>query len=142
MKPQPWIRLRPTMTAMFATAMLVVGGGQVAATTLAANRHTHLFPRDTDMTQRSRDEGQGPAGIDQQLVRRWAELFAHVLAEFRADHRDATAAIEGDYSTRRIRVLRSTGDDRWVDRTLSEEELRTTDLRALAKRLYAESIRR
>lgn len=142
MTPRPWIRLRPTMTAMFATAMLVIGGGQVAATTLAANRHALLFTRDTDMTQRARDEGQAPAGIDQQLVRRWAELFAYVLAEFRADHRDATAAIEGDYSTRRIRVLRSTGDDRWVDRTLTEQELRTTDLRALAKRLYAESIRR
>jgi hypothetical protein len=129
-------------SAMFASAMFVVGGGQVAATTLVANRHTLLFTRDTDMTQRSRDEGQAPAGIDQQLVRRWAELFAYVLAEFRADRRDATAAIEGDYSTRRIRVLRSTGDDRWVDRTLTEQELRTTDLRALAKRLYAESIRR
>jgi hypothetical protein len=94
------------------------------------------------MTQRSCDEGQAPAGIDQQLARRWAELFAHVLAEFRADRRDATAAIEGDYSTRRIRVLRSTGDDRWVDRTLTKQELRTTDLRAVAKRLYAESVRR
>jgi hypothetical protein len=79
--------------------------------------------------------------VDETLVKRWAELFSYVIAEFRASDRDLTAAIEGDYSTRRIRIQHATDKDRWVDSTLTEKELRTADLRALAKRLYAVSTR-
>jgi hypothetical protein len=101
-----------------------------------------LQPNGADMSSQSDDSRQAPSGIDQKLVRRWAELFSYVIQEFRAHDRDATAAIEGDYATRRIRILRSIGNDRWVDRTLTRQELETTDLRALAKRLYAESVPR
>jgi hypothetical protein len=79
--------------------------------------------------------------VDETLVKRWAELFSYVIAEFRAADRDLTAAIEGDYSTRRIRIQHASDKDRWVDRTLTEKELRTADLRALAKQLYAVSTR-
>ena len=76
--------------------------------------------------------------IDRELVKRWAELFSYVITEFREDHRDATAAIEADYSTLYVRIhkLQGTEND-WVSRRLTVDELRTTDLRALAKRLYA-----
>jgi hypothetical protein len=76
---------------------------------------------------------------DQALAKRWAELFAAVIVEFQADHRDMTANIEGDFSTRQIRVRRTTGTDAWVSKTLTRQELATGDLRALAKRLYAQS---
>ena len=78
---------------------------------------------------------------DQALVRRWSELFAAVLGEFRADHRDPTANIEGDFTTREIRIRRTAGTDAWVGRTLTKQDLATVDVRALAKKLYEESKR-
>ena len=85
------------------------------------------------------DVRQGPLSAeDQALIKRWAELFADVLGEFKADRRDPTANIEADFSTREIRIRR-VADDGWVDRTLTKQELATADLRALAKRLYEES---
>ena len=80
-----------------------------------------------------------PSPADRALAKRWAELFAAVIGEFQADHRDLTANIQGDFSTREIRIRRTTGTDRWVGQTLTRQELATADLRALAKRLYEES---
>ena len=78
--------------------------------------------------------------VDHALVKRWAELFSYVISEFRDDHRDATAAIEADYSTLDIRIHKLNGSENdWVARRLTVDELRTADLRALAKRLYARS---
>ena len=88
------------------------------------------------------DVRQGPLSPeDQALVKRWSELFAAVLGEFRADHRYAVANIEGDFATRKIRIRRTVGTDQWVDRTLTKKELATVDVRALAKKLYEESKR-
>jgi hypothetical protein len=85
---------------------------------------------------------QGPLSPeDQALVKRWSELFAAVLGEFRADHRDATARIEGDFATRQIRIRRTTGIDEWIGRTLTKQQLATVDVRAFAKKLYEESKR-
>jgi len=76
--------------------------------------------------------------LDRELVRRWAELFSYVITEFRDDHRDATAEIEADYSTLDLRIHKLQGaENDWVGRRLTVEELRTADLRVLAKRLYA-----
>jgi hypothetical protein len=76
--------------------------------------------------------------LDRELVKRWAELFSYVITEFREDHRDATAEIEADYSTLYLRIHKLQGaENDWVGRRLTVEELRTADLRALAKRLYA-----
>ena len=61
------------------------------------------------------------------------------IGEFQADHRDLTANIEADFSTREILIRRSTGTDQRVGQTLTRQELATADLRALAKRLYEES---
>lgn len=86
------------------------------------------------------DVRQGPlTSEDQMLVRRWSELFANLLLEFRADHRDPVANIEGDFTTRELRIRRSAGDDAWVKHTLTKQELATADLRALAKKLYSET---
>lgn len=83
---------------------------------------------------------QGPlSSEDQVLVKRWSELFAAVLVEFRADHRDPVAKIEGDFTTRELRIRRTVGEDAWVKKTLTKQELATADLHALAKKLYAES---
>ena len=88
------------------------------------------------------DVRQGPLSPeDQALVTRWSELFAAVLGEFRADHRDPTANIEGDFATREIRVRRIAGTGAWVGRTLTKKDLATVDVRAFAKKLYEESKR-
>lgn len=92
-----------------------------------------------EVQMQGNDVRQGPLSADDRaLIRRWAELFADVLGEFRADRRDAVANIEADFSTREICIRRVTGDG-WVDRTLTKQELATADLRALAKQLYDES---
>jgi hypothetical protein len=86
------------------------------------------------------DVRQGPVSPeDQALAKRWAELFANVVLEFKADHRSPVTNIEGDFSTREIRIRRTVGEDQWVDRTLTKDELATADLKALAKGLYGES---
>lgn len=78
--------------------------------------------------------------LEHALVKRWAELFSYVIAEFQKDHRDVTANIEGDYSTLDIRIHKLQGAEKdWVTRRLTVEELRSADLRALATRLYASS---
>jgi hypothetical protein len=79
-------------------------------------------------------------GVDVALVKRWAQLFAYILEDFQADHRDPTASMEGDFATREIRIRTDLADsEEWVGRTLTEDELRAADIRALAKELYAES---
>jgi hypothetical protein len=94
------------------------------------------------MSQGQGNVRQGPLSPeDMALVKRWAELFAAVLGEFQANHRDPVANIEGDFSVRMIRVRRVTGADQWVERTLTKKELGTEDLRALAKRLYEASLK-
>jgi hypothetical protein len=80
------------------------------------------------------------AGVDVALVRRWAQLYAYIIADFQADHRDLAASVEGDFSTRQIRLRTDVAsNEEWVGRTLTEDELRTADIRALASELYAES---
>jgi len=81
---------------------------------------------------------QGP-GIDVAQVRRWAELFAFILGEFKADDRDPTGRIEGDFSVRMIRIVGANDREAGVTRTLTANELAKDDLRELAKRLYADS---
>jgi hypothetical protein len=81
--------------------------------------------------------------VDARLVRRWAELFSYVIAEFQADHRDLVANVEGDFSTKLLRVrMAETKTERWASITLTDQELARTDLRAMAKKLYAASKRR
>jgi len=71
-------------------------------------------------------------------VKRWAQLFAYVLDEFKADKRDPTANIEGDFSTREIRIRSPRADrETWAGRNLTEQELATSDLRSLARELYS-----
>ena len=92
------------------------------------------------VTQDRNDVRQNPLSTeDQALVKRWAELFAAILGEFLADHRDPTASMKGDFSTLELRIRRITGTDDWVDRKLTKKELTSADLRELAKQLYNES---
>ena len=71
------------------------------------------------------------------LGKRWAQLTANVLAEFRADGRDPTAKVLGDFSTRTLRLLTDVEDDEsGVEITLTEEQLAGADLTRLAKDLY------
>ena len=76
-------------------------------------------------------------------VRRWAELFSYVIVEFQADHRDPVGNVEGDFSTKLLRVRKAEPKgESWASITLTDRELARTDLRALAKKLYAASKRR
>ena len=131
--------LRSNRAVVIATSSMVALSAGVAAA-----RPTPMFSRTTvqggAMAQQPDSVRQSPLSPeDQALVKRWAELFASVLGEFQVNHRDAVANIEGDFSTRLIRVRRVTGTDDWVERTLTKKELATEDLRALAKKLYEAS---
>ena len=79
------------------------------------------------------------AGVDVAQIRRWAELFAFILGECKADDRDPTGRIEGDFSTRMIRIIGADDREAGVTRMLTANELANDDLRKLAKRLYADS---
>ena len=117
----------------------ISAAGAQAVSAFSARAIAGQVPFGQETTMQGGDVRHGPLSAeDQALVKRWAELFAAVLGEFRDDHRDPTANVEGDFSTREIRIRRLTGDG-WVDRTLTKQELATADLRALAKRLYQDS---
>jgi hypothetical protein len=80
---------------------------------------------------------------DRALVTRWASLTAYLLDEFKQDNRTPVANIEGDFSSREVRVrVTSAREDVWVSKTLTEAELRTADMRAVAKTLYAAAKRK
>lgn len=79
----------------------------------------------------------GPIG-NQALAKRWAEMFSFLLNEFRADGRDPTGILQGDFSTGELRILASSGDDdSGVVLRLTRRELAIIDLRDAAKTLYA-----
>jgi hypothetical protein len=81
-----------------------------------------------------------PDGVDERLVRRWADLFAYVIGEFQADHRDLIGNVEGDFSTRLLRVRQAEPEsESWASVTLTEQELATGDLPAIARNLYTAS---
>jgi hypothetical protein len=97
---------------------------------IAATSLTLLLPMRTSNAQ----DGTPPPAAQ---VQRWAMLFAYVLEEFHRDHRDPTAKLQGDFSTRLIRVRAVDHDKRWASLTLSERDLETADLKAIARGLYA-----
>jgi hypothetical protein len=101
---------------------------------IAATSLTFLLPLRTSSAQ---DDTPLPAV----QVQRWATLFAYVLEEFHRDHRDPTAKLEGDFSTRLIRVRTVDHEKRWASLTVSERDLETGDLRAIARDLYAKAQR-
>src|SRR5262245_48625692 len=85
-------------------------------------------------------QGRTEIPVDTALARRWSELFAGVIGQFHAERRDLVANIEGVFTTREIRVrATSAGDNEslWVSKTLTEDQLRTADLGAIARQLYA-----
>lgn len=132
--------------AAFTTTLMCISVGIASAQTIAGVRQTvdnfdqipslrTCFMKDaTDDVRQS----QRP-GIDVAQAKRWAELFAFVLAEFKADDRDPTGLIEGDFSVRMIRILGVNEREAGVTRTLTATELAKSDLRKLAKQLYADS---
>jgi very-short-patch-repair endonuclease len=74
---------------------------------------------------------------DPVLVKRWAELTADVLNEFRVDGRNPVGLIFGDFSARQVRLLTDPErEDGWVGLGLTEKDLRTLDLRTAAVNLY------
>ena len=84
-------------------------------------------------------QGGSEVPVDAALARRWAELFAGIIAQFQADGRDLPGNLEGDFTTREIRVRASTAGDNdslWVSKTLTESELRTADLGKTVRELY------
>lgn len=120
------------------SALAMSAGVASGQTPLALSRTSG---QEGTVPQQPRGVRQNPLSLeDQALVKRWAELFAAVLGEFQTNHRDPVANIEGDFSVRTIRVRRATGTDKWVERTLTKQELATEDLRALAKKLYDASL--
>jgi hypothetical protein len=82
--------------------------------------------------------------VDVVLAKQWSELFAGIIQEFQRDNRDLPGNLEGDFTTREIKVRavsEADTDSLWVSRTLSENELRTGDLEELARMLYANAKR-
>ena len=84
-------------------------------------------------------QGNQEVPVDTVLARRWAELFASVIGRFHSEHRDLLGNLEGDFTTREVRVRATSArddDSLWVSRTLTENELRTADLATMAGDLY------
>ena len=79
----------------------------------------------------------GSIAAEQALARRWAELFAFIIEEFKADGRDMTGILQGDFSTRELRILTTYGDeDSGVGITFTDAQLAQLDPRETAARLY------
>lgn len=77
--------------------------------------------------------------VDVVLAKRWSELFAAVIRQFHREDRDLVGNLEGDFTTREIKVRATSEgdvDSLWVSRTLSEQELRTADLDHVASDIY------
>jgi len=71
-------------------------------------------------------------------VKRWSELFANILEQFRADGRSAIGILQGDFSTREIAILTDPEDEKSAVRsTVSRVDLESGDLKAMAQRIYA-----
>lgn len=90
-------------------------------------------------------QGGPDTPVDAALVRRWAELFANVIEQFRLDRRDLIGNIEGDFTTREIRVRATSAGDNdslWVSKTFSETELRGADVQKTARELYDDAVRK
>ncbi len=69
----------------------------------------------------------------------WDRLVEHVLAEYRASHESVLLNFYHNFEERTLR-LRVTGPSPdWVVRRVSDEELRSGDLRGIAAATYAET---
>src|SRR6185503_7231239 len=81
-------------TTLFASGLLILASAGV--TTAPAQ------------SQRTSDNGEisvQEIGRMYTLGKRWAELTANILQEFRTDGRDPTARLQGDFSTRTLKIL-------------------------------------
>ena len=72
------------------------------------------------------------------LSKRWGELFANILEEFRHDGRSPIGILQGDFSTLEIGILANPEDEDSALRTkVTRADLETGDLKAMARRVYA-----
>lgn len=72
------------------------------------------------------------------LAKRWGELFANILEQFRADGKSPVGILQGDFSTREIAILTDPEDEKSAVRsTVSRADLESGDLKAMAQRMYA-----
>jgi len=89
------------------------------------------------------DSASSKIGDSQILAKRWAQLYADLIEQYRVDGRSAVANVEGDFSTREMRIRVASEDEAaWVSRTLTASELRTADIKAIASDLYAAAKKR
>ena len=89
------------------------------------------------------DSASSEVGDFQMLAKRWAQLYAYLIEQYRVDGRSAIANVEGDFSTREMRIRIVPEDEAaWVSRTLSEKELRTADIKRIAADLYSAAKKR
>jgi hypothetical protein len=93
----------------------------------------------TSPAQVARDTGEQATTLPSTaLVKRWGELFANILEQFRADGRSPVGILQGDFSTREIAILTNPEDEKSAVRsTVSRVDLESGDLKAMAQRIYA-----
>lgn len=90
-------------------------------------------------------QGEQEFPVDAALTRRWSELFANIIEQFRAERRDMVGNLEGDFTTREVRVRATSkgdNDSLWVSKTFTENQLRTANLHKAARDIYAAAKRK
>ncbi len=77
-------------------------------------------------------------GMSADLKARWQQFVAFILEEYRSHRQDPEMNFEHDFARRKVRLrVARAGSEEWVARTLTDAELRSGDLRAIAQALYA-----
>ena len=75
------------------------------------------------------------------LRSRWDELTDHILAAYRSNHQSILLNFYHNFHERTIQLRAAGPDEGWVLHTLTDEELRSGDLRAIAHATYEETRR-
>jgi len=105
---------------------IIVGFALIA---VLPDRSQSQVPRDTS--------SQAEILVPTALAKRWGELFANILEQFRADGRSPIGILQGDFSTREIAILVHPEDEKsGVRSTISPSDLEKGDLKAIAGRIY------
>jgi hypothetical protein len=73
------------------------------------------------------------------LRSRWNKLTHQILAAYRCNDQSSLLNFYHNFYERTIRLRAAAPDKGWVRRTLSDEELRSGDLRAIAYATYEEA---
>lgn len=82
------------------------------------------------------DQVEGALREAMDLRARWDQLIRYVLGEYSSHNQSPALNFEEDFENRKVRLRVAFSRDEWISRTLTDEELRSGDLLAIARELY------